>query len=700
MGDFNKKGIRKPYIYWLKDSERLLISEGGLLMKNLIYIWVNNYKNIIIQQGFQLSPEILIKTEASSSKDAEDIEISVHMTDNRSHIVKNFYGQNISSVMAFVGKNGSGKTMVSRMLLEFLPDGLKSNDSLNNLEGLQSLGIISKWDNKALYVLYDDEKDVVSVCPNNVRVSIPKESDMDGIKLEIISQDEVYRKLCSTIKLGIYLTNVFNPSELLESYHKLDLGNGSIKFQQTYSPAFILKHEAEEQTKSLYGYQCNNNKYIGVMQKYAQGQISSLSFAYMNKQAELFLKSYKHIPDRLKHDLHIYQEFDLDVIEFGTYSEVYPYVNLDGDGSFKESYNSLEPHEKILIEAKGFYISKINKFGNNVLMLLYFNMLLEVYGVLWNVKSIKQQIFELFNGEITGINNDILIYIKNFLLSSKNSELQSSDWVNQISEFIDFLLMPSLKNWVGETGNRSFDENNFLEWYYAEITKKTSFVKRNLIFRWKPTSSGEMAIANLFAYLDDAIGNLKIVNDKKNILLILDELDCYLHPKWQQYIVKLFLDRLQEYTKYTFQLVITTHSPIILSDLCNDNILKLGKLDNFQAQLEAKKTFGADISHLYYDSFFMDEGDIGDFAKQNIGYVINALKNEDLTEKEKLLFIINNIGQDIVREKLHVQYQTLQHRKQLSDRKADSLKMAERIHALDDGRREKILNYINEMENL
>lgn len=96
----------------------------------------------------------------------------------------------------------------------------------------------------------------------------------------------------------------------------------------------------------------------------------------------------------------------------------------------------------------------------------------------------------------------------------------------------------------------------------------------------------------------------------------------------------------------------------------------------------------------------MDEGDIGDFAKQNIGYVINALKNEDLTEIEKLLFIINNIGQDIVREKLHVQYQTLQHRKQLSDRKADSLKMAERIHALDDDRREKILNYINEMENL
>jgi len=29
VGDFNKKGILKPYIYWLRDSERLLTKKGG-----------------------------------------------------------------------------------------------------------------------------------------------------------------------------------------------------------------------------------------------------------------------------------------------------------------------------------------------------------------------------------------------------------------------------------------------------------------------------------------------------------------------------------------------------------------------------------------------------------------------------------------------------------------------------------------------
>ena len=666
-------------------------------MKKLIYIWVNNYKNTIIQQGYQLSPEILVRTEVLSAKESGNIALSIHMTDNRSNVVKCFYGQNISSVMAFVGKNGSGKTMVSRMLLEYLPDGLMTNDSLNNLEFLQSLGLVSKWDNRALYVLYDDERDVVSICPNHVDVRNPKEGGAGEIEFEIITQDKIYQELSFAVKTGVYLTNVFNPSELLESYHKLDLGDGIVKFQQTYSPAFFLKHESEVQTKNLYGYHFAADKFIGVIQRYAQGQMSSLSFAFMNKQAELFLKSFYRIPQKLKNDLHIYQEYGLEVIEFGTQAEVIPYVN--SDGSFNELYQSQDVYNRVLILLKRIYISKKDEIGKNVLVMLYFNMLLEVYGVFYDVDSnIQQKIEKLFNGKIVDIDVGILNSIKDCL--SKN-ELQRSDWANQISEFIDFLLnsiaFTGQKNWVGETGNRSFDEKEFLSWYYTEITKETSFVKRNLVFRWKPTSSGEVAIANLFAYLDDAIQNLNIKKSNQNVLLILDELDCYLHPKWQQYVAKVLFDRLQEYTKCTFQVVITSHSPIILSDICNDNILKL---DKFQAQLETKKTFGADISHLYYDSFFMDEGDIGDFAKHNIRYAIQELKKECLTEEEKLLFIIENIGQDIVREKLRGKYQIFQHRKQLSNQETGSMKIAERIHALDAERREKVLNYIYEMENL
>lgn len=667
-------------------------------MKKLIYIWVNNYKNTIIQQGYQLSPEILIEIEVLSEKKAEDdIELSVRMTDNRCNVLKNFYGQNISSVMAFVGKNGSGKTMISRMLLEYLPDAFTTNNSLNNPEFLQLLGLVSEWDDRVLYVLYDDEKDVVTICPNRVDISNEKELVVEGLEIETIKPDNFSQELSSAVKTGIYLTNVFNPSEFLESYHKLDLGDGVVKFQQTYSPAFFLKHESEEQAKNLYGYHFATDKFIGVIQRYAQEQMGLLSFAFMNKQAELFLKSYYRIPEKLKNDLHIYQEYDLEVIEFGTQAEVIPYIN--SDGSFNELYQSQNVYDQVLILLKRIYISKKEEMGKSVLVKLYFNMLLEVYGVFYSEYSnIKQEIEKLFDDKIMDIDVGILNSIKDCLSKSK---LQKSNWANQISEFIDFLLNSKAcagqNDWVGETGIRSFDEKEFLSWYYDEIIKHTSFVKRNLIFRWKPTSSGEVAIANLFSYLDDAIQNLSIKKSNQNVLLILDELDCYLHPKWQQYVVKALFDRLQEYTKYTFQVVITSHSPIILSDICNGNILKF---DKFQAQLETKRTFGADISHLYYDSFFMDEGDIGDFAKQNIRYAIEELKKKDLMGEEKLLFIIENIGQDIVREKLRGKYQIFQYQKQLSNQENDSMKIVERIHALDSERREKVLNYIYEMENL
>lgn len=229
----NKKIVNK----YVKD----IYNEKRFMMKKLIYIWVNNYKNVIIQQGYQLSPDILIGTKVLPEQEAGNIMLSIHITDNRHNVVKNFYGQNITSVMAFVGKNGSGKTLVSRMLLEYLPDGLMNNDSLYNSEFSQSLGIISEWNNRALYVLYDDETDVVSVCPNYVNINVQEEWSKSELELEIIRQENIYQELSSAVRTGIYLTNVFNPSELLESYHKLELGNGIVKFQQTYSPAFFFK---------------------------------------------------------------------------------------------------------------------------------------------------------------------------------------------------------------------------------------------------------------------------------------------------------------------------------------------------------------------------------------------------------------------------------------------------------------------------
>lgn len=650
-------------------------------MKKLIYIWVNNYRNIVIQQGYQLSPEFFVTVTVLPASEP-NLEISI--TDNRSNSLKHFYGSNISSVMAFVGKNGSGKTTVSRMLLEYLPDGVLSNDSLNHPEFLQSLHMQSNWDHRALYILYDDEKETISICPNDVSI---QKINADKIEAKIFQSEETLQDLSSAVTSGIYLTNVFNPSEFFETYHRLDLGDGRKRFQQSYSPAFLLKHELEEQTKKLYGYRFNERIYINIIQKYAESQMNSLTFAYLNKQASLFLESYYNIPDKIKNELNVYQEFGLDVIDFGTINEVNPYLT---EGKFNDSFERLEPAAQLLIHLKTIYtFFKVN-LPQNIFIQLYFNMLLEVYGVVYRSdKPIEQKIDALLSNNISEIDSDILNEINTFL---SESELKTSGWATQIIDFINFLLYQETcaeqEKITADIGNHSFKEEKLLNWYHGELTKETSFVKRNLIFRWKPTSSGEMSMANLFAYLHDAMQNLKPNEPPRNVLLIFDELDCYLHPKWQQYIVNMLFEQLQYYELFTFQVVITSHSPIILSDICKDNILKF---DKFQAQPAETKTFGADISQLYYNSFFMDEGDIGEFAKKQISETIASLKQNDLAEEHKLLFIIDNIGQDVIRKQLRQKFQLLK-------RQNKHTTLDERINALDAEKREEVLNHLKNLE--
>ena len=58
VGDFNKKGIWKPYIYWLKDSERLYYSFGGSKMGN-------EFEGFVMPQARML-PVILLLDVSSS----------------------------------------------------------------------------------------------------------------------------------------------------------------------------------------------------------------------------------------------------------------------------------------------------------------------------------------------------------------------------------------------------------------------------------------------------------------------------------------------------------------------------------------------------------------------------------------------------------------------------------------------------------
>lgn len=57
------------------------------------------------------------------------------------------------------------------------------------------------------------------------------------------------------------------------------------------------------------------------------------------------------------------------------------------------------------------------------------------------------------------------------------------------------------------------------------------------------------------------------INPAKEIIFLIDEIECHLHPQWQRRIVPALLDVMQAMTgeKVSVQLIVATHSPLVLA---------------------------------------------------------------------------------------------------------------------------------------
>lgn len=231
--------------------------------------------------------------------------------------------------------------------------------------------------------------------------------------------------------------------------------------------------------------------------------------------------------------------------------------------------------------------------------------------------------------------------------------------------------------------NNNFDVIEFAQLIENEILSKykennlrlddlipPSFFKVNLVFENQGTfeslSSGEkQKIFIIYTILY----HLKNINDENNfnyINIVLDEIELYFHPEMQKdFIFDLLkvINESSELNDLDFNFTFITHSPFILSDSINNNLLKLD-IDNDRKSIpkyDNKKIFAGNIYDLLNDSFFMDSF-IGKFAEDKINRIINVInKKEKISDKEALSYlkIINNIGEPLLRNKLEDEIKNL-----------------------------------------
>jgi hypothetical protein len=170
---------------------------------------------------------------------------------------------------------------------------------------------------------------------------------------------------------------------------------------------------------------------------------------------------------------------------------------------------------------------------------------------------------------------------------------------------------------------------------------------------WVGISSGHKAYLNIFASLYQELKATR----QETLVLCIDEGDLYLHPKWQVEFFDKLISTIPNLFAGKVHLVLTSHSPFLLSDLPRQNITILdpeipGAAMNGVDLLS--NTFGGNLYDLYSEPFFLGEKKTSDFAYRKIREVIGKVESGNLSksEKDNVLKNISMFGDDIIQFRL------------------------------------------------
>ncbi len=145
--------------------------------------------------------------------------------------------------------------------------------------------------------------------------------------------------------------------------------------------------------------------------------------------------------------------------------------------------------------------------------------------------------------------------------------------------------------------------------------------------------------------------------------LFLDEIEICFHPEYQRmFLLNLIetIKRLEINQGNHVNIIMSSHSPFLLSDLPSGNVLLL-KDGHVWEDDRFANTFGANISTILNEDFFLKKGFIGGFAQQKITTILDVLEGKDAVnieaaERASLKALIELVGDPLLRDSLMSMY--------------------------------------------
>lgn len=112
--------------------------------------------------------------------------------------------------------------------------------------------------------------------------------------------------------------------------------------------------------------------------------------------------------------------------------------------------------------------------------------------------------------------------------------------------------------------------------------------------------------------------------------IVLDEIELYFHPEFQRIFINELIKSINSFKgfNYKYNIIFLTHSPFILSDIPISNILKLDE-GNVKNKSTDEETYAANVHDLLANDFFLENGFMGEYAKQKIKDLLKYLTYDE-----------------------------------------------------------------------
>jgi predicted ATPase len=524
-------------------------------------------------------------------------ELTINMNDN---YIENFWdASNILNITAIIGKNGTGKSNLIQCLV-------KNTKILSTYE---EVSVMSDF----IYVYETNRKleikTTISIKTNK------KES------IELIKQIEQVKVIC-------YPCIYYNPNIYQDISFDTYKGKASIDVSEKRmiivdSENFIREDSHYANNIWLYHKYGNTLRQLDFLSKYNDLQINNLRLPKKCFLRCEFLPVFNHIPN---------------------------------DNEAKNFYN------RIKTEANLSFIRNENK-DVNVLTLfpLYYTLIFELYcycrdmGIFFNwddyhYDTITNTFKNEYNSEIGQILLDINLIIGNCYYEYDEHQHGYYVSINTAKKFFSkyFELISIYRNNISQkVSNKT-----------AEFPPSKSLFDSKISVEWEYNmSSGEQMYLNLMSNLYYAKINLNPMIS--NLFLLLDEPESSFHPEWQRQFMSNLIAFVKEvFTDINVQIILTSHSPIIVSDFPKNNIifLDIDKEENCKVikSITQDNTFGSNIHTLYKNSFFLNGLPIGEFAKVKIDRLFKELQAGIVSDK--IYKEIQLIGEPLLKNQLVKMY--------------------------------------------